>query len=284
MDVVVSAADRVNRRNRPLYRSPWFWLWVAGSSVTATTIQAGQWSAAMGCAATAAWWSARRHAWASCGAWLGVIGAFKPFVAPVAFWVLLDPVRARRALGPMVLCALLPFLAGLAIFGVDVHVTWLEQARGIEWLWTPWSASVHGFLARATAEQPFAPLSVVSSGVAALGWILGGAIVAASLWRVRRADVDRAFALLWISSLLAFPLGWVYYGWLAFAPVYALFEQGRLKQPLAMAALWLLTFPPALLWAGQERLWGVTGASVYFWAIAALWVAVWMDVTGDKEW
>jgi hypothetical protein len=249
--------------------------------MTATMIQAGQWSAALGCVATAAWWAARRGAWGVCGGWLGVLGAFKPFVAPVALWVLLDRGRARRALVPMVLGATLPFVAGLAVFGVDAHAAWLEQARDIEWLWTPWSASVHGFLVRITSARPFAPLSQVPPAVTVFSWILAAGILATSVWRVRRADVDRAFALLWVASLLAFPLGWIYYGWLAFAPIYALYEDGRLKQPLARMSLWLLTFPPALLWAGQERLWGATGASVYFWATCGIWMATWSNRTGD---
>jgi hypothetical protein len=248
-----------------------------------TTIQAGQWSAALGCAAAAAWWAARRGAWGACGAWLGFIGAFKPFVGPVALWVLLDRDRARRAFVPMLLAAILPFGLGIAVFGLEGHQAWLAQTRGIEWLWTPWSASVHGFLARVTEARPFAALTAVSPGVGALGWLLGGAIIAASVWRVRRADVDRAFGLLWVSSLLAFPLGWVYYGWLTFAPLYSLYEGGRLKQPLATTSLWLLTFPPALLWAGQERLWGATGGSLYFWATGLLWVAIWWDRTGEEQ-
>jgi hypothetical protein len=281
MDLLVSASDGVDRPARRLYRSPWFWLWLAGSSVTVTTIQAGQWSAALGCAAAAAWWAARRGAWGACGAWLGLVGAFKPFAAPVALWVLLDGTRARRAALPMVVGAAIPFVLGVAVFGVDAHRAWLEQAKDVQWLWTPWSASVHGLLARAGSEGPFAPVSTVPGPVSALGWLLAAAILAASLWRARTADPDRAFALLWISSLLAFPLGWVYYGWLAFAPVYSLFEAGRLRQPLAVLALGLLAFPPLVLMAGEGRLWAATGGSMYFWATALLFAAVWIDRTGE---
>jgi len=258
-----------------------FWLWLAGSSVTVTTIQAGQWSAALGCAAAAAWWAARRGAWGACGAWLGLIGAFKPFAAPVALWVLFDRARARRAALPMALGGAIPFVLGMAVFGVDAHRAWLEQAKDVQWLWTPWSASVHGVLARAGSEGPFAPVSTVPRAVSALGWLLAATILAASLWRARTADPDRAFALLWITSLLAFPLGWVYYGWLAFAPMYALFDAGRLKQPLATIGVWLLAFPPLLLWAGDARLWAATGGSIYFWGASLLWVAAWADRAGD---
>jgi hypothetical protein len=249
--------------------------------MTATTLQAGQWSPALGCAAGAAWWAARRGAWASCGGWLGLIGAFKPYALPVALWVLARPSRARRALLPMAVSATLPFLLGVAVFGLDAHVEWLAQAREIEWLWTAWSASVHGFLIRGYGGQTPSPGAAVPVIVSALGWVLGAGVLAASLWRVRNADPDRAFALLWVASLLSFPLGWVYYGWLAFAPVYALYVRGRLHEPLATRALWLLAYPPALLWMGSERLWSLSVGSVYFWAALGLWLAIWRNRTGD---
>lgn len=181
----------------------------------------------------------------------------------------------------MVLGAALPFAIGLAVFGPDVHRTWLEQLRGIEWIWTPWSASVHGVIMRGYTGNMVVPAARLPPIVSGLAWLLGSAILAASLWRVRHDDVDRAFGLLWVSSLLAFPLGWIYYGWFAFAPVFSLHVSGRLWQPAGTHALWMLVYPPALLWMGTERIWSLTGASIYFWATLTLWLAIWRNRTAD---
>jgi hypothetical protein len=256
-------------------RSTWLALWLAASAVTTTTVLTGQVSVFIAVPATLAWWTARRGRWASAGAWCGVVVAAKLFAAPLLLWLALDRER-RRGVLPAAATILLSFALGAAWFGWDATVAWVGELQRAEWWWTSINASIPGLVARCLVESPFyAPLVEAPWAVKPLGYACVPAIVLATIWRAHRADADRAFALLYLGSLLASPLGWVYYGWFVVGPCYALISDDRLGRGPTWFALVALLVPPYVVSWPHHAVWTITIGSAYTYAFAAMWFAAW---------
>jgi hypothetical protein len=92
-----------------------------------------------------------------------------------------------------------------------------------------------------------------------------------------RSDGD--WAALLLAALLMSPLGWNYYVWIAVWPVAALLAHHAPWRQPTMRDLWLLPGLGGWLWWGKMTDWGqphvvatLTAASVYFWALLALWI------------
>jgi hypothetical protein len=262
-------------------RSTWLALWLAASAVTTTTVLTGQVSVFLAVPATLAWWTARRGRWMAAGAWCGAVVGAKAFAAPVLIWLAIDPDR-RRGLLPAAGTIGVSFALGAAWFGWDATLTWLAQLRQADWWWASINASVPGLVARCLVESPFsAPILDAPRAVAPIGYACIPPIVIATIWRARNADADRAFALLYLGSLLASPLGWIYYGWFAVGPCYSLIRDDRLPRGATWFALLALLVPPYVVSWPHHPLWTITVGSAYTYAFASLWWAAWSAREGD---
>jgi hypothetical protein len=163
---------------------------------------------------TRSWLSFRKHRQVAAGLWLAPAIAMKPPLALLAL-LLPWPVWISAGVSSAALsAATLPF-TGLAAWSI-----WLETGFAIDWVGRPFNASLWGLAARTqlgysgdiglSALQPVFTVAVL----AALG--------AFAFDAVRQANKDGRFLLAGIWSVLASPLGWVYYLPLVVGPAVAL--------------------------------------------------------------
>jgi hypothetical protein len=244
------------------------------------------------------WRAARRSEWGWAGIFLGVSMSLKPFLL-----ILLPYLVFKKYWNGAISCALATagcFSLGVIVFGVEEHRAWIEGlGKADGWAWLPMNGSLWGFLTRNAGPSLFYyPALVVST--AALKWIwlsLGSVIgvitLLAAVGDRSEQQIDRAFALLLVASLLLSPLGWTYYFWLPLAPVVALFPRwlshsGLTVEPLRDRSVWsrrlIWASVPGLLcplqltgvfqpWAGATAIF----ASIYFWSLMLVWLALILD-------
>jgi alpha-1,2-mannosyltransferase len=162
---------------------------------------------------TAAWIADREHRDLSAGAWAGLAIYAKPFLAVLIFyWAW----RGRwRRIGATLAAAVVLTLAGAALAGPASYISWWHSLGLGPAPYAPLNASLLGLWSRAFFGSEFAPALIRQPlPVLLTAWGLSlVALVWTIAWRVAadRDDVDRAWALVLIGSLLASPLGWIYY-------------------------------------------------------------------------
>ena len=81
-----------------------------------------------------------------------------------------------------------------------------------------------------------------------IGTILGTIVLIAGLVAAYRADADRATLILGVTSLLASPLGWIYYVWLGVGPFLAVRQRSL---ALRRASIFLLGWLIPILLSGR---------------------------------
>jgi hypothetical protein len=270
----------------------WATLAVLVFSSTGAVILTGQLTFLLMIMLTIAWRAARQERLIAAACWLGALASIKPFLGIFALYFVL-----RRQLLPLCVMgatAVASFAIGLLVFGWPAYQSWFGALRSANWSWPPMNGSITGFFARSFAESPIYIPVVRRPDVARAGALAGSAVVAAlsvrALWQISRrpaaraaSSVDRAFALLVLTSLLVTPLGWVYYLWLIAGPFLAL--RYELAPGLRSWRTWILVAAiPGALWplflVGRwEAAWvTVTFNSAYFWLTIALWLAVVLPV------
>ena len=246
---------------------------IGASSFTSTSLATGNYGALLALPVTLAWLADRRRSPAAVGAWAGLALATKPFLGLVAVdWIL------RRQAWTLLFAALVGAAClgvGLATFGPGTTVAWMAQLREVQWTWAAMNGSVAGLVSRCLDASPYhVPLVVAPRLAAALSSTLALVIAGVSLFVARTADADRRWALLLLACLLSSPLGWIYYGWIVVAPLWLLWQAGRLWTP----GLWLAApglFAPMWLTAPTSHgLATLTIGSVYTWTYLGLWLAV----------
>ena len=269
-------------------RALWVALGVLVFSSTGAVVVTGQLTFLLMLMMTLAWRAARRGHLIAAACWLGVLTSIKPFLAIFGLYFL-----ARRRMLPAVLmgaAAVGPFAAGLAVFGWQAHVSWLNALRSANWTWPPMNGSITGFFARALSDAPlFTPVIERPDLARVFAVVCCGAVAVWSLsrlWAIAGAPrpllslaTDRAFALLLLTSLLLTPLGWVYYLWLPAGPLLAI--RRELMPADRSWRRWILiaaipgALCPLILTSPWESAWTtITLGSAYFWLTAALWLAV----------
>lgn len=251
----------------------WAALWIVASALTTSTLLTGQFGPLVALPAALAWREARHQRWARVGAWCGIVVAAKVFALPVIVWLALD-VRRRAGVASAAVTAAASVAAGASVFGWGAYAVWLRQFNGIDWLWAGMNASLTGWIARTLAPSPvFTPIAALPAAVLPVGTSLAVALLGMSILLAHRSDVDRAFALLWSGSLLASPLGWIYYAWIAVPAGLAMVRDRRLARgPLAVALVALLV-PPYLVPEVKAWWWTVTVGSAYTIGLLAFWIA-----------
>ena len=230
---------------------------------------------------TLAWVSARQGRQMSAGVWIGVCASIKPFfLLFTAYFVVRRWPKAAMA---SVVTVVLVFGGGLALIGGAAYREWIEDLLSVTWAEHYMNASMLGFLERTLSASEWHQVPIMDSpqlvGPLYATAFVGIAIV--TLARVRAIrNIDRQFLLITAAALLLSPLGWVYYLWFLVPPLAATihgWESVDLpgRGGLVCALLGFLVPPffalSALSWAGG--LGAATAGSVYFWALAALWVS-----------
>jgi hypothetical protein len=241
---------------------------------------------------TAAWLAARQGRSRAAGAWLGLAAIVKPFLLLFVPFLLMR--RDRRALEALAAVGVGMIAIGLLVFGPGAYRDWLVQLPRVTWGSHYMNASVAGLLQRLiglspyehAGDLPWLRLVLLGAAVATVGTVT---IVRTARLRKDAAGVDAAWASLLLASILLSPLGWVYYMWIALWPVAAVIGHER---PWARRTFHDLLLVPGLggwLWFRKMAGWGQPGliasatfASMYFWALAALW---WwcLGETGDES-
>jgi Glycosyltransferase family 87 len=228
-----------------------------------------------------AWLAARDGRSRAAGAWLGVAAAIKPFLLLfVPYWLLR---RDWAALLPFAASAGAVLLVGLLTFGPGAYLEWLRQLPQVSWAGHYLNASWLSIVQRALGGSDYA--AVISGPdlvrpIAFLGTALIGVVTLLRLTGGNTPDlVDRDWAVLLLAALLMSPLGWSYYVWLALWPVAALIGHRRPWRSPREHDGWLAIGLLGWLWWGRMSEWGqphpmatLVFASMYFWALAALWV------------
>ena len=243
---------------------------------------------------TLSWHAARHERWTTSGIWLGLALSVKPFLlflVPYFLWR-----RQWRATAALAGTVLLCVAAGFAVFGVESHRAWLHMLHVADnWAWLPMNASVTAFLTRTFTTNPlFTPLGVATPNLIRTLWLCIGIPIGLLTYAVAfkdpsRRGVDRAFALMLIAALLLSPLGWAYYFWLPIGPLAVLWADWRRgtdgetacpawTRRLFKLALIGLMYPLWCIGLGQPlRLGTALIASLYFWGLLLVWLALLID-------
>lgn len=136
------------------------------------------------------------------GVWAGIVLSVKPFLWPLALWYVAR--RAWSTIAGMIVGAGASVAIGVAFYGVVTYRAWIEALGAIAWGPQVMNASLSAIASRLPFETP-APL-----------WMAMGLVVGLwTVWCTRTRTLENAWFALIAASLLASPLGWVYYGvWL----------------------------------------------------------------------
>lgn len=233
-------------------------------------------------AVCAAWLAARRSDSLRAGLWLGLAAATKPFLLLFVPYFVLR--RDWRALTAMLAVIAASVGAGLAMFGPGAYGEWLQQLPRINWSAHYLNASIMGVLQRTLGRSSYAVFTRAPDVVLPLTACVGAVVGAFTLARVARPrrhpqGTDADWAVLLLAALLMSPLGWNYYLWIAVWPVAALASHRAPWRVPTRWDLWLLPGLAGWWWWGSMTRWGqphpmatLTAASLYFWALLALWI------------
>jgi hypothetical protein len=208
-----------------------------------------------------AWWSWRRERWTAGAIAFGIALGIKPFLGVILLWLVVS--RRMRAALVSAAAAAASYGVAAAVYGMPVLRTWVTAIGEIAWWWVAMNASLEGCIARALTPIGI-PTTTLPAGVSTLALIGGAIIVAVTLLRLRDRTVDESWPALVAASLMASPLGWVYYAWWMLPgtrPWRVLLRAPMLWIPLAYVAVM-----PA------NRLQAATLGSAYFWGLATFWV------------
>lgn len=162
-----------------------------------------------------AWRALKRGNAVQAGLWIGLLAAFKPFLA--LLWLGLLVIQQWRAfvIGGVVIVTFSAL--GWALFGSEVHRHYALIASDVTWNGSNWNASWAGLTERIFSGQADSVLpqgSLPARGLAATLSLVTLCIAARGLRRTPEASMDQANALMmWgvPAALLVSPLGWVYY-------------------------------------------------------------------------
>lgn len=231
-------------------------------------------------AVTFIWLSVRRERWTAAGVMLGIACSVKPFLGVLGLYLLLR--RQWRAAFISLTSFAAAFWVGWAAFGGPAHREWLQALGEAEWVGAVMNASVYGVVGRAWTLDVFGG----SGPVALIGGVLAVLVLGASIVAMQRAkDQDRALLIALSASLLASPLGWVYYVPILAAPLMALAARGQIERSwyLPMAGFLI---PHFILYPFHSHLFALTAASIYTWSLLGLLVLAMRapgSGTGDSE-
>lgn len=225
------------------------------------TVHLGQVSWVIGLLVALGWRAARRDRWVVAGAWLGVAASLKPFLLLV---LMIFVVRRRwnglvaAAAGAAVCTAV-----GVLVFGTASLGDWLRLLSAGA------PPQQMAYFINASLAAPFARVGLGPAVYPIVGLI----VVMLTILRARSSGVDQAFLLLLIGSLLASPLGWIYYMPILAGPLIVMARRREL--PGRAWCVWpLLACPPISRDFLQfDRALAITLGSSYTWGLVILGLA-----------
>ena len=232
-----------------------------------TAIRTGQLTWLIAGLVTAAWLTAREQRWTLSAVFAGLAISVKPFLLVLLGFYLVR--RQWRALITATSVVALGITAGALTFGIESAQQWMVVLRtrpAPELFLYFVNASLTGFVVRAGW-----PMLV--------GTIVSAVLLILTMWRVRSADDDRAWAILLVAALLASPIACMYYAPLFLGPLIVLLHERRLAAPRSLIVP--LVFPPIGVEPFPSGVLQLSFGSVYMWGFLLLWVTLW--VRRDKE-
>jgi hypothetical protein len=240
------------------------WMVVAALASPALVMQmgAGQVAGILSLVAAVAWRGVKDNRPVLLGAGVGVLCVLKPFFGTMLLWLLIT----RRARAVVVALGAGTGMVALSIaaWGLQAHLDWLQAIRSVTWFDSRFNLSwtALAILAVGGAEGPSGFRAIVG-GSAALAILI--AAVAA------RTRSSHSVLQLCMGSIIAAPLGWLYYLCIP-GPLlmrYA-FDGGRWP-----VLAWLLWIPlPLLAHADTSYLLRLTMGSVYAWGMLMLTLSI----------
>lgn len=184
---------------------------------------------------TCAWINLSRNSHIRAAFWLGLAMAFKPFLGLLVFGMLC--MKRWRVVFATLTFATLFTAAGVAIFGWTASMDYLNLASNVTWTATNWNASFIGFVDRAFVDRGAPPDTWRPISPRLLGWAGVTSILIAWGWHMRKVhqrSAESADAALFCVglpiSLLASPLGWMYYFPTLLLSAFVSWEQGKFDQ------------------------------------------------------
>src|SRR6266571_2823872 len=167
------ASSRLIVREVGLELTPWQWrlgvLGLLSFIGTAGVLLTGQLSLLLLLPITLAWVEARWGRWTHAGVYLGLALSVKPFL--LIFMPYLVFRRQFRAAAATGVAASLCFMAGLLVFGVEAHWSWLQAVAAVNWTWANLNASVFGLLTRALGPSLYYSPLVTSPNLIKRLWL-----------------------------------------------------------------------------------------------------------------
>jgi hypothetical protein len=244
---------------------------------TTTWAKTGQLTGLLLPLATALWVAARHDRWSRAAVAAGLLIALKPFFAPIL--ILWLPPDRRRTLPLVIMAGLALVVFGAAIYGLPAYVEWVRaMGDARNWLWAATNGSIHAPFAKAAlfSELAAGRFPDPSAAPIIVGMYAGAVILGLGTWRTaRESSTDRALLIAMLTSLLASPLGWMYYGWLLAGPLAACWSERSVRTAVLLTApLWMAPFFWIESWHGPLAMFTI--GSVFTWAYAGIWLgAMW---------
>ena len=248
------------------------WLGVAVFAAASAPVQTwavtGQLTGLLVGAVTWIWLDLRRSRWTAAAIMIGLVTSIKPFLAPLGLYLLFR--KQWRAVIVMAISASAAFALGLAVFGVQTHRDWLAALGDARWTGAVMNASVSAPIGRFWTADVFVEGAIPR----VMGGVLAAAVLCIGVFAAWRAqDVDRRVLLLLATSLLASPLGWVYYVPTMMGPMLGLKSSRQFDRTahITLAGFWI---PHFVLFPFPSRLFAFTIGSIYAWSLLGLWITV----------
>lgn len=165
---------------------------------------------------TLTWIELHRHRFGPAGTWLGLAIALKPFLGFMLLGLL--ALQQWKAIVIALLTILMLSAFGAMLYGISAYQDYALVANNVHWTATNWNGSWFGFIDRAFISQADLDWPTMRPLSKTLGTICAMATLATLLWRLRHMPrqgssdgIDALFALGLPVTLLASPLGWMYY-------------------------------------------------------------------------
>jgi hypothetical protein len=252
-----AAAVLLTLTPRELFSARGGWIVAATIASPALVMQtgAGQIAGLLALLAAAAAKAARVGRMDGAAAMLGAVCAFKPIFVPLLVWMLLA--RQWRALAVAAATGAALAIAAVAVWGLQPQLDWIHALGAVTWFDSRFNMGW-----AALAARPL-PSTLSNPVVAALSLALGVLLA----WALRRLPPTSALLPLVAGSIVAAPLGWLYYLCVP-GPLLMRWAYDRGRWPVLAWLLWV----PLPLVPGLPSPWWIrlTLLSVYAWGMLML--------------
>jgi glycosyl transferase family 87 len=222
---------------------------------------AGQVSGILALAAAAVWRAVTENRWLLAGAAIGLLCALTPFFGTLLLWLLFAGRLKAAAMAVVVGAGMLAL--SIATWGLQPQLDWFQAIREVSWFDSRFNMSwaALAMVAAGARGQAGYPAIVAATAVVAL----------ASAVLMTRVRPNHAILPLCLGSIIATPLGWLYYLCVP-GPLLMRYAHDGGRVPLLA---WLLWIPlPLLAHADTSLLMRLSLGSVYAWGMLILTASV----------